>query len=264
MGDYILKTDRQKQWDKMEAKLSKTASRKDIKVCRDCFFDNVIRSENFRWSDRFFLYFNPTLDGWQQLFDEEIKMHMNDEDFSTLQSFFAGQMANDFFCIEDQDYYFKAAFGQVYDPNKRFALRINRESEARVNTYTPNRMIYWLEYYFCTYLEEIKNEDVGLLRYNLEYLNSVLPLVDKRFFSTQKYVLSDVTEDGVRFLTIQSLTKKIIAASQAKPSKKINQARIDAANKVLDVFQHNASKLGDFSKLYDQACAEQEKKSKKK
>lgn len=264
MEDYELKTDRQEQWKKIEDKMSASASRKDIKICRDCFFDNAIRSENFRWSDRFFLYFNPTLEGWQKLFDEDIKVHMSDEDFSTLQSFFAGQLARDFFCIEDQDYYFKAAFGHVYDPKKRFALRINRESEARINTYTPNTMIYWLEYFFHLYLEDSKHEDAGVLRCNLEYLNSVLPLVDKRFFSTQKYSLSDESADGVRLLTMQSLTKKIIVAANSKPSKKINKERIDAARKVLDVFQQNASNLGDFTKLYDQVCAELEKKSKKK
>lgn len=264
MENYELKTDRQEQWKKIEDKMSAAASRKDIKVCRDYFFEDVDNNTRFTWSSYFKFYCHPTLEGWQKLFDENSHMKLDDEGFSTLQSMFAGQLANSFFCIEDQDYYFKAAFGQVYDPKKRFALRINKESEARINTHTPNTMIYWLEYFFHLYLEDSKYEDAGVLRCNLEYLNSVLPLVDKRFFSTQKYSLSDESADGVRLLTMQSLTKKIIVAANSKPSKKINKERIDAARKVLDVFQQNASKLGDFLKLYDQVCAELEKKSKKK
>lgn len=82
---YVLKTDRNAQWQKIESRLSETATKKQIKVCRDYFLDGLDNSKHFTWSDRFRLYHNPTLEGWQKLFDEEIQEPLTDGDFRTLQ-----------------------------------------------------------------------------------------------------------------------------------------------------------------------------------
>src|SRR5690554_8185248 len=75
---YVLKTDRNAQWQKIESRLSETATKKQIKVCRDYFLDGLDNSKHFTWSDRFRLYHNPTLEGWQKLFDEEIQEPLTD------------------------------------------------------------------------------------------------------------------------------------------------------------------------------------------
>lgn len=50
---YVLKTDRNAQWQKLENLLSETATKKQIKVCRDYFLHGIDNSKHFTWLDRF-------------------------------------------------------------------------------------------------------------------------------------------------------------------------------------------------------------------
>lgn len=249
---YVLKTDRNAQWQKIESRLSETATKKQIKVCRDYFLDGLDNSKHFTWSDRFRLYHNPTLEGWQKLFDEEIQEPLTDGDFRTLQYYFTGQLCKEFFGIEDQDYYFKAAFGQRYDADWLFPLRINREPSGRRITLTPNQILFSLLAEFSWYVRNADADDFGVLRYNQAYLDSLLPLVDPGFFSTQAYTLRDLTEDQVRYASVQSATKNMIKAALSGMGPQTDAARIQAANAVLEVFQAHADALGEFNTLYAQ------------
>lgn len=249
---YVLKTDRNAQWQRIEERLSETATKRQIKVCRDYFLDGVDNSKHFTWSDRFRLYHNPTLEGWQKLFDEEIQEPLTDANFRTLQYYFAGQLHQDFFGIEDQDYYFKAAFGPHYEADRLFPLRINQEPTPRPISLTPNQLLDSLMSDFSWYVRNADADDVGVLRYNLDYLDSLLPLVDPGFFSTQAYTLRDLTEDQVRYAGIQSATKNMIKAALGGMEPQTDAARIQAANAVLEVFQHHADALGEFNALYAQ------------
>lgn len=250
---YTLKTDRQAQWQQIEKELSETATKKQIKICRDYFLDGINNSKHFTWFDKFRLYHNPTLKGWQKLFDEDIHEQLTDADFITLQYYFAGRLYQEFFGIEDQDYYFKAAFGHRYEADRLFPLRINREPTARrIITLTPNQLLFCLLAEFSWYIRNADSDHFGVLRYNLDYLDSLLPLIDKGFFSTQSYTLQDLTEDLIRYASVQSATKNIIKAALGALGQQTDAARIQAAQAVLDVFQQHADNLGEFNALYAQ------------
>ena len=249
---YTLKNDRDKQWDRIEKEMiSNGSSRKDIKACKSYFFNGEILSENFRWKDLFLMHPNPTIEGWQNFFDEEITEPLTEQNYSTLQFYLCGQLYEDYFDAEDQSYYFKVVFGEHYDENKTFPIKINKESEYRKITLTPNHILSHLMTYFSRYMEDVKVDYAGILRFNLDYLDSLLPLVDTTPFSAQKFRTKDKTEDGVRFIGMQSSTKKMLEWSYAKPSKKIDQERIDAANAVKEVFLKHADNLGEFNALHE-------------
>jgi hypothetical protein len=252
LDSYMLKTDRDRQWSQIENRFVENGNtRKNIKICKNYFFDGIDKNATFRWKDRLVFYPNPTMDGWQKLFDEEITDPLTDQDFFTLQLYLCGQLYEYYFDAEDQSYYFKTAFGERYDENKTFPIKINRESEHRKITLTPNKILRHLMTYFSRYMEDIKVDYAGFLRFNLGYLDSLLPLVSKEFFSTQRYQAGDETEDRVRLGAVQSATTKMLKWSYAKPSKKIDQERIDAANSVKEVFLKHADNLGEFNALHD-------------
>lgn len=247
---YTLKNDRDKQWDRIEKEMiSNGGSRKDIKACKSYFFDGERLSENFRWNDLFLMHPNPTIDGWQKFFDEEVTEPLTDRNYLTLQFFLCGQLYEDYFDAEDQSYYFKVVFGEHYDENKTFPIKINKESEYRTITLTPNHILSHLMTYFSRYMEDVKVDYAGILRFNLEYLDSLLPLVSTKFFGVAKD-RSD-TDDGVRVAALQSSVTKMLKWSYAKPSKKIDQERIDAANSVKEVFIKHADNLGEFNALHE-------------
>lgn len=250
--NYVLKTDRNRQWQKLEARLSKTATKRQIKACSDYFFQGVDKkSNNFTWSDRFRLYRNPTLEGWQLLFDEEVPELLTDSDYGTLQSYFCGQLREGLFGVEDQDYYFKSAFGERYDAARKFPLRINREKAHRTITLTPNKILRQLMTNFSWYMDDINFEEAGILRFNLGYLDSLLPLVTSLFFRLERHSTGDHTDDGERLGAVQSATRKMLKWSYASPSEMLDQPRIEAARAVRAVFLAHADRLGEFNALHD-------------
>src|SRR5690606_26020958 len=103
------------------------ATRKNIEASKRTFFDNDV-TVNIDWSDRFWLYYKPTFEGWQHLFDHELEETLTDRNFQTLNYFLCGQLADYYFCIEDQDHYFKTTFGETYDACRKCPLRINGEA----------------------------------------------------------------------------------------------------------------------------------------
>lgn len=102
------------------------------------------------------------------------------------------------------------------------------------------------------YVRNPDQDDVGVLRYNLEYLDSLLLLVDRGFFSTRSYTLQDLTEDKVRYAGIQSATRNITKAALGGMGPQTDAARIQAAQAVLDVLLAHANELGEFNALYEQ------------
>ena len=247
---YVLKTDRELQWKKIEERFIKNGNtRKNIKICKDYFFNGYYESEGFRVKDRFVFYRNPTFSGWQQLFDEEILDPVSDSDFLTLQCYFCGQLYEYFFDAEDQSYYFKVVFGDRYDKNRIFPIRINRESNFRKITLTPNQVFGYLTTYFIRYMKDVGVDYAGILRFNLDYLDSLLPLVAEDFFSVEGS--DELTEDDVRVGAVQSSISKMLKWSYAKPSERIDQERIDAANAVKAVFLKHADNLGEFNAVHE-------------
>jgi len=250
LEDYTLKTDRNIQWKNIEAlMIDHGGNRKNIKACKGYFFEGKGDGLKLRWSDRFKFYPSATLEGWQTLFDQEIIEPLTDSDYLTLQHYFCGQFSDYYFCIEDQSYYFKMAFGERYDKNKTFPIRINREHECRVITVTQNKILRNLMTNFSCYMKDIKANHAGFLKFNLGYLDSLLPFVSLEFFNIE--ASNDITEDGVRIGAVQSSTTKMLKWSYAKPSKKIDQERIDAANTVKEVFLKHADNLGEFNALHE-------------
>ena len=83
----------------------------------------------------------------------------------------------------------------------------------------------------------------------IDYLDSLLPLVSIKFFGVEKDRSS--TEDGVRIAAVQSSMTKMLKWSYTKPSKKIDQERINAANSVKEVLLKHADNLGEFNALHE-------------
>jgi hypothetical protein len=246
---YVLRTDRELQWKSIEERFIKNGNtRKNIKICKDYFFKGVDNSQGFRFIDYFVFYPDPTFSGWQTLFDVKITDKLSDDDFLTLQFYFCGQLYEYFFDAEDQSYYFKTVFGDRYDKNRLFPIRINRESKFRKITLRPNQIFRHLMTYFSRYMKDVDVYYAGLLRFNLDYLDSLLPMVSKDFFAVEAN--DELTEDNVRIAALQSSISKMLKWSYAKPSEKIDQERIDAANAVKAVFLNHADNLGEFNAVH--------------
>jgi hypothetical protein len=257
MEEYKLKTDRDQQWSLIEKEFIENGNtRKNIKICKEYFFNGNNLSSDFRWWDLFFMYPNPGIEGWQKFFDEEVVEPLSELGYKTLQNFFCGRLYQEFYSIEDQSHWFKVVFGERFDVNKTFPIRINLESEHRKITLTPNNILRELMTNFSRYMEDIKVDYAGILRFNLDYLDSLLPLVDTTPFSTKEFRTKDKTEDGVRLGAIQEIITDVLKYSYSKPSKKIDQERIDAANSVKEVFIKHADQLGEFNALHDKVRKE--------
>lgn len=253
---YTLKTDRENQWALLEERLRKGGeTRKKIKTCKNYFFDNDISgNESFEWFYRFRYYYNPTFEGWQKLFDEEIDETLSDQDFRTLNNMFCGQIADYYFCIEDQDYYFKTTFGDVYDKDRKFPLRINREPNHRDILLTENKMFAELLRRFGFWLKNQDDKEEGILRFNEGYFESLLPIVDRMPFMDKKYAPKDRTEDGSAApAQIQASVKSIFRCSLNNADGSVDKERIEASRRVTDLLMSNADGLADIRILYDQA-----------
>ena len=247
--------DRNKQWEKYEALLRKHGNtRKEIQKHRDIFFEGSYKPGT-HWSLLFYLWPDPTLEGLQKLLDEVITDPLTDADFEMLQGDFCGVLS-DYFCpIETQDYYFKATFGEVYDPDRVFPLRINREKEHRRLTYTPNNIFQALAFYFNKYMH-FNQPSSGVLRFNTGYLESLLPHVDPCFFSVAEIEgreLEQLFASRLRAVVISLLKWPVEARRQ-----NFSEEQIANADKVKASLMKNADQLGELRALEAKVMAEME------
>jgi hypothetical protein len=250
----VLRTDRNRQWGLLEERFKRNgATRKNIRNCHALFFENKVNGK-FDWLDRFVLYPDPSFKGWQRLLDEEFEEVITDQNFRTLNNMFCGQIADYYFCIEDQDYYFKTTFGDVYDKDRKFALRINREPNHRDIVLTENKIFAELLRRFSFWLKNQDGKEEGLLRFNEGYFESLLPIVDRMPFMDRKYAPKDRTEDGSAApAQIQASVKSIFRCSLNNADGSVDKERIEASRRVTDLLMSHADGLADIRILYDQA-----------
>lgn len=247
--------DRNRQWEQLESRYRKNGnSRKNIKACKELFFEGKIGG-SFDWDSILYLWPDPTIEGLQKLLDEVITDPLTDGDFITLQGYFCGVLS-DYFCpIETQDYYFKATFGEVYDPNRVFPLRINREKEHRRLTYTPNWIVERLAFYFNSYMKW-QEEGCGVLRLELPYFESLLPNVDQRLFTVDEPEAGKI--DGLEIKLARASIQGLLKWPVRGRKNGLSAERITHADKVKASLMKNADQLGELRALEAKVMAELE------
>jgi len=255
---YTLKTDRENQWALLEERLIKGGeTRKRIKICKNYFFDNdVSGNESFGWSYRFRYYYNPTFEGWQKLFDEEIDEILSDQDFKTLNNMFCGQLADYFFCIEDQDYYFKTTFGDVYDKDRKFPLRINQESQYRTIAITENAIFLQLVNRMSKWLKAKDSKEQGIARFNEEYFESLLPVIDTAPFIAGSDIPRETSDGSAKPDITRAGLRTILKFSIEQPETESRKERFEAALRLTEILMDYADDLADLRTLYEQASLE--------
>jgi len=252
LESYELKTDREHQWALLENRFKKNGhTRKEIKAKHDCFFFGR-GGEAFGPLGQFIYYTEPTFEGWQRLFDKEVKEPVSDGDFRALNRMMAGQLSDYFFGIEDQDYYFKVTYGSAYDPERKFSLRVNQETDFRPIVLTVNDLFMALIRPFSRWLGGRGTGEEGLMRFNLEYFESLLPHIDTTPFQLEELPLRDESpgfkDPGLVQYSISSILK--FGFTDGDPE------RVQMARKVTDIMMDHAGELRELRELremYDQA-----------
>lgn len=251
LGNYELKTDREQQWSLIEERLKKNDTRREIKAKKDHFFHNR-RIDAFGYSGRFIYYFDPTFAGWQRLFDEEMEERISDDEFWTLNRLFAGNLSSFFFCIEDQDYYFKSTFGNSYDPERRFPIRINREEEHRVIALTTEELFQALIRPFARWLRGRGTGEEGLLRFNLNYFESLLPRIDATPFQAEELSRREESPGFKEPFYVQHAIYSVLKFGFSDGEK----ARVELAQKVTDIMMAHANELNELEAMYERVKTE--------
>lgn len=245
LRSYELKTDREKQWSLIEERLKRDNTRREIKAKKDHFFHHI-RFHAFGYLGQFVYHFDPTFEGWQKLFDEEITDPISEGEFWTLNRLMAGNLSSYFFCIEDQDYYFKATFGNTYDPERRFPIRVGRETEHRVIVLTAEDLFQALIRPFARWLSGRESGEEGLLRFNLSYFESLLRQIDTTPF--QDEVLSR-REESPGFKEPYYVQHAILSVLRFGFSDgEIERVRM--AQKVTEIMMDHADELNELKAMY--------------
>ena len=249
LESYELKTDREHQWTLLENSLKRDGlTRKEIKQHKDCFFFGKGR-EVFGPVGQFYYYTEPTFQGWQRLFDEEVKKPVSDDDFRALNWMMAGQLSSLFFCIEDQDYYFKVTYGSAYDPERKFSLRVNQETDFRPIVLTVNDLFQALIRPFSSWLSGRCTGEEGLMRFNLEYFESLLPHIDTAPFQLEELSMRDRSPGFHDLCLVQYSISSILkfGFTDGDPE------RVQMARKATDIMMDHAGELRELREMYDQA-----------
>jgi len=249
---YQLKTNREQQWSGIENVLKDHgATRKQIRAQRDCFFDGK-GCHAFGLNGQFCLHHNPTFEGWQRLLDDEIEEPISDVQFCTLNEFMAGNLSSEFFCIEDQDYYFKVTFGDAFDPERRFPLRINREAEHRVIPLTANDLFKALIRPFARWLRGRGTGEEGLLRFNTGYFESLLPRVDVTPFTANELPRHGESPGFREPYLVQHAIYSVIRFGFSDGEKE----RVELAQKVTDIMMAHTTELNELEAMCERVKTE--------
>lgn len=249
---YQLKTDREQQWLSIEDTLkSHGLNRKEIRAKKACFFDGD-GCKAFGAKGQFLYERKPTFSGWQRLLDEEIEEPISDVQFCTLNEFMAGNLSSYFFCIEDQDYYFKVTFGDAYDPERRFPLRINREAEHRVIPLTANDLFKALIRPFARWLKGRCTGEEGLLRFNLGYFESLLLRIDVTPFSADELPRHGESPGFRSPYLVQHAIYSVLKFGVSDGEKE----RVDMAQRVTDIMMAHANDLNELEAMYERVKTE--------
>jgi len=249
----VLKTNRKEQWQLLEALMTKHgATRKNLRNCQRYFFDKV-DGGNFSFLDKFLFYPEPTFEGWQKLFDEDIEETLSDQDFKTLNNMFCGQLADYYFCIEDQDYYFKSTFGDVYDKGQKFPLRINREPGFRTISITENAIFLQLVNRMSKWLKAKDSKEQGIARFNERYFESLLPVIDTAPFIAGTEIPRETSDGSAKPDIIRAGLRTILKFSIEQPETEAGKERFEAARRLTEILMDYADDLGDLRALYAEA-----------
>ncbi|EDM46991.1 hypothetical protein MDG893_16157 [Marinobacter algicola DG893] len=237
----------------LEALMTKHgATRKNLRNCKSYFFDKV-DCGNFSFLDKFLFYPEPTFDGWQRLFDEEVEETVTDQNVKTLNNMFCGQLADYFFCIEDQDYYFKTTFGDVYDKDRKFPLRINQESQYRTIAITENAIFLQLVNRMSKWLKAKDSKEQGIARFNERYFESLLPVIDTAPFIAGSDIPRETSDGSAKPDITRAGLRTILKFSIEQPQTESGNERFEAARRLTEILMDYADDLADLRSLYAEA-----------
>lgn len=250
INNYQIQTTREQRWqvylEKMENQGEMT--RKELKKWKDVFWEESGTWGHIGWDPRFRLHSNATLAGWQHFFDHELTDYqLSDKDFKQLQKyFFDSLMTSCGFTVEDGLYFFKVAFGEVYDPNRKFCLRINQEADCRTVTLTPEYVVGELISDCSFYIDNQYGDRPGiksLLMYDpsmFKFLESVIPYVDPMGYSVVSFY--ELRDKGSNAMMYSEQFHRILKFSLAPPYGAYTQDRHDLAKRIADIFLTHPNK----------------------
>jgi hypothetical protein len=264
LRNYQMTTTREQRWETKLDKFGRDESmtRKEIKKWKEVFWEDSGTWSHIGWSERFTYYNNATLEGWQHFFDNELTDHeLTEADYDLLQRYFAKTlMYSCGFTVEDGLYLFKVAFGESYDPERRFCLRINQEQDYRQVNLKP-------EYFVAVLLDQLADYVNTKPRYSHQRdPNKCLIALDNALFdgfviplassisplSYTTYGMGEIRRKlKMEFPLARQAFHKCLVYSMIPPQGAYTQDRYDLAKRAADVFLSYDNKPPEWEATYD-------------
>jgi hypothetical protein len=93
--------------------------------------------------------------------------------------------------------------------------------------------------------------DFNILKYRIEYFQSLLPFVDERCFGATRVKNKERGTDGGRLRGTQQTVEKMLMFSQFDPCEQVPQDRIDFAKQIAQILidHANANNISNFKEL---------------
>lgn len=253
MGEYMLQTDRIHQWRLIEKDLRRdNLTRKDINWHKEIFFGEHEANPDVPWRLRFNYHSKPTMGNWAAFFLQK-GIDLTDREYGWLQSQFAGYLWWTRFSVHDLRYYFESVFGEVWKNHIEFPFPINGEKKLRKVTVSPSAIMAHLGRGATAWISGVKGSyDYNVMRFELDYFSSILPLIDHRAFSDQEFRVRDKTEDGQASIrALQSILRKLLLYSHLPSSEYLSQEQVDFAVQARDIILEYDGKPKEFEQMYD-------------
>ncbi|WP_299941185.1 hypothetical protein [uncultured Microbulbifer sp.] len=263
--NYQFKTDRNAQWDRIEAS-EREDGRAEVYNQKDkAFFYNGFDETDWRKVEphhvgNLALYPKKTIAGWEDYFsyfkDNPLKPHQVTD---LQQALLVGRVGR--LHPQDDAYYVWNLWGEVWLPDSIIKIEIPTEEPIApldansAYSCTLQNLTYWLR--------DADNNNIGsYLEYLPRFMDAMPPLLDARLFDFEHYKLRQTLspESPVRIAIGKSRMKQLIrnAHGLIDPDDKKRSHKVAVAKNFFDVFDAHSDKLGeDFPRFIAEALEEE-------
>ena len=254
---YKLVADSASRWRVIEEMLLRDASltEEDLAFHRSIFEGTAAALERpVPWHLGFAYLSNASLSAWQEYLEYSASEHeYTDADYLWLQLFFLRNAETYGFPPTDIAYFFLRVFGETYDAERMFPLRINKEPANRRISATSSAI-------FAGVMRGAKASifsnmrkpwpDGNYLPYVLGYFDSLLPHIDQRAFGTERFAGADLSVDGGAYISgMQSVIRDTIAISRCDACEFLPEDRIDFALAIASRLEEQGASNPEFGSV---------------
>jgi hypothetical protein len=199
------------------------------------------------WPDR-------TIEGWQDYFDYYCKT-LNFADFFNLQAGLLRGFGGSFQAPEDDAYYVRTLWGEVWSPETRIKLRVPVEPGVAL-TLDPNLAFSESGGRLASWLGNEEHQEYRsfepYLRLMPEFFRPLIVHVDKRAFDTNSYELRVKVSEGspISIQKMKAITTRFIKmAHRQETGNPFYDERIRIGKQFYAMFDEVRDQLGEYSLL---------------